>query len=107
MGVARSAPNPRQRLPAALHLGAKGARVLGSLSGSIAWARAAGVPLAGAFRGPMTAKKRFKRRVRDRAGKTGESYTAALAHVRHRPEQEQSMSDHASAARNGTDNGGP
>jgi predicted kinase len=53
----------------------------------------------------MTAKKRFKRRVRDRARKTGESYTVALAHVRHRPEQEQSMSDQASEARRGTDNG--
>src|SRR5205823_10260876 len=41
----------------------------------------------------MTAKKRFKRHVRDRARKTGESYTAALAHVRHRPEQEHSVSD--------------
>jgi Mrp family chromosome partitioning ATPase len=46
----------------------------------------------------MTAKKRFKRRVRDRARKTGESYTAALAHVRHRPEQEQSMSGEDSDA---------
>jgi predicted kinase len=58
------------------------------------------MPSAFAFRGPMTAKKRFKRRVRDRARKTGESYTAALAHVRHRPEQEQSMSDQVSAAHN-------
>jgi predicted kinase len=53
----------------------------------------------------MTAKKRFKRHVRDRARKTGESYTGALAHVRHRPEQEQSVSDQASDARNGNDNG--
>jgi len=44
-----------------------------------------------AFLRPMTAKKRFKRRVRDRAAKTGESYTAALAHVRRRPEQEHPM----------------
>jgi predicted kinase len=48
----------------------------------------------------MTAKRRFKRRVRERARKTGESYTAALAHVRHRPEQEQSMSDQVSDAHN-------
>ena len=41
----------------------------------------------------MTANKRFKRRVRARARKTGESYTAALAHVRQRPEQEHSVSD--------------
>jgi predicted kinase len=41
----------------------------------------------------MTANKRFKRRVRDRARKTGESYTAALAHVRQRPEQEHPVSD--------------
>jgi predicted kinase len=46
-------------------------------------------------RRPMTANKRFKRRVRERARKTGESYTAALAHVRHRPERERSMSDQA------------
>src|SRR5690348_7458007 len=101
MPVARSAPNPRRRLPAALHLGAKGARALGSLSGSIAWARAAGVPTACAFRGPMTAKRRFKRHVRERARKTGESYTAALAHVRQRPEREQSMSDQVSDAHDG------
>ncbi len=31
----------------------------------------------------MTANKRFKRRVRDRMGRTGESYTAALRHLRH------------------------
>jgi predicted kinase len=43
----------------------------------------------------MTANKRLKRRVRDRARKTGESYTAALAHVRHRPEGERSMSEGA------------
>ena len=41
----------------------------------------------------MTANKRLKRRVRARARKTGESYTAALAQVRHRPEQEHSVSD--------------
>ena len=56
--------------------------------------------MAAAFRGPMTAKKRFKRRVRERARKTGESYTAALAHVRHRPEQERSMSDQVPDAHN-------
>jgi predicted kinase len=53
----------------------------------------------------MTAKKRFKRLVRDRARKTGESYTAALAHVRHRPEEERSMSDRVSESGNGTANG--
>jgi hypothetical protein len=31
----------------------------------------------------MTAKKNFKRRVRARARRTGESYTAALRHLRH------------------------
>jgi hypothetical protein len=31
----------------------------------------------------MTANKNFKRRVRDRARRTGESYTAALRHLRH------------------------
>lgn len=41
----------------------------------------------------MTANKRLKRRVRDRARKTGESYTAALAHVRHRPEEERTVSE--------------
>jgi hypothetical protein len=34
-----------------------------------------------------------KRRVRDRARKTGESYSAALAPVRRRPEQELCVSD--------------
>jgi hypothetical protein len=41
----------------------------------------------------MTAKKGFKRHVRDRANKTGESYTAALAYLRHRPDWEQPVSD--------------
>lgn len=40
----------------------------------------------------MTARKGFKRHVRDRSRKTGESYTAALAHLRHRLEQEQPVS---------------
>jgi hypothetical protein len=31
----------------------------------------------------MTANKHFKRRVRERAARTGESYTAALRHLRH------------------------
>jgi hypothetical protein len=39
----------------------------------------------------MTARKGFKRHVRDRASKTGESYTAALAHLRRRLEQEQTV----------------
>ncbi len=42
----------------------------------------------------MTARKRFKCRVRARARKTGESYSAALAHLR-RPEEEQPMSEQA------------
>lgn len=46
----------------------------------------------------MTANKRLKRRVRDRARKTGESYTAALAHVRHRPEQEHAVPDPTTTA---------
>src|SRR5262245_42796595 len=93
MLAARSAPNLRLRLPAALRPEAKGARVLGSLSGSIALARAAGMPAVDVCRGPMTANKRFKRRVRDRARKTGESYTAALAQLRRGPERERSMSE--------------
>ena len=36
----------------------------------------------------MTAKKRFKRLVRRRAAKTGESYTAALRHFREHVEEE-------------------
>jgi hypothetical protein len=51
---------------------------------------------------PMTARKGFKRHVRDRAKKTGESYTGALAHLRHRPEQGQHLSDLRSAERNNT-----
>jgi hypothetical protein len=39
----------------------------------------------------MTAHKRFKRRVRERARRTGESYTAALRNLRHVPVQEQKM----------------
>jgi predicted amidohydrolase len=35
--------------------------------------------------GPMTAKRNFKNRVRARAAKTGESYTAALRHFRTTP----------------------
>ena len=35
----------------------------------------------------MTANKHFKRRVRDRARRTGESYTAALRHLRRDPEE--------------------
>jgi hypothetical protein len=38
----------------------------------------------------MTANKHFKRRVRDRARRTGESYTAALRHLR-QSEEEQPM----------------
>ena len=36
----------------------------------------------------MTANKRFKRQVRRRAAKTGESYTAALRHLRRQREEE-------------------
>src|SRR5437762_5959929 len=38
--------------------------------------------------GPMTANRNFKRRVRARAAKTGESYTAALRHFRTTPRGE-------------------
>src|SRR4051812_45880502 len=38
--------------------------------------------------GPMTANSNFKRRVRARAAKTGESYTAALRHFRTAPRGE-------------------
>jgi len=38
--------------------------------------------------GQMTANKNFKRRVRARAAKTGESYTAALRHFRTTPQEE-------------------
>jgi ATP-dependent Clp protease ATP-binding subunit ClpX len=39
----------------------------------------------------MTAKKRFKRLVRKRAAKTGESYTAALRHLRASKREEPTM----------------
>jgi hypothetical protein len=39
----------------------------------------------------MTANKHFKRRVRERARRTGESYTAALRHLRRIDSREQSM----------------
>jgi len=51
----------------------------------------------------MTAKKRFKRHVRDRARKTGESYTAALAHARRRPEEERSVFEQVLDAQPKTD----
>jgi hypothetical protein len=40
----------------------------------------------------MTANKHFKRRVRERARRTGESYTAALRHLRRMDAEEQPMS---------------
>ena len=40
----------------------------------------------------MTANKRFKRLVRKRAAKTGESYTAALQHFRAKPGDESMVS---------------
>src|SRR5437764_6559830 len=50
------------------------------------WSSACHRPVAGAgcggVEGLMTANKNFKRRVRDRARRTGESYTAALRHLR-------------------------
>ena len=39
----------------------------------------------------MTANRRRKRRVRARAAKTGESYTAALAHLRRAEEADMSQ----------------
>ncbi|HEX6470851.1 MAG TPA: hypothetical protein VF069_17250 [Streptosporangiaceae bacterium] len=39
----------------------------------------------------MTANKHFKRRVRERARRTGESYTAALSHLRRSDAQEVTM----------------
>lgn len=39
----------------------------------------------------MTADKHFKRKVRERARRTGESYTAALRHLRHDPPEEPAM----------------
>ncbi|MEV5573032.1 hypothetical protein AB0L06_23560 [Spirillospora sp. NPDC052269] len=39
----------------------------------------------------MTANKNFKRRVRARARRTGESYTAALRHLRHEDAEERPM----------------
>jgi hypothetical protein len=39
----------------------------------------------------MTANKNFKRRVRERAGRTGESYTAALRHLRRIDAREHAM----------------
>ena len=51
----------------------------------------------------MTARKHRKRLVRERQARTGESYTAALAHLRRRPAKEQSVPNPAtsSADRNG------
>ncbi|ETK35136.1 hypothetical protein MPTA5024_15665 [Microbispora sp. ATCC PTA-5024] len=42
-------------------------------------------------RGLMTADKHFKRRVRERARRTGESYTAALRHLRRSDAEEHGM----------------
>jgi hypothetical protein len=46
----------------------------------------------------MTAHKSLKRLVRERQARTGESYTAALAHLRRRSEQEQSVSTPATSS---------
>lgn len=43
--------------------------------------------------GQMTARKNFKRHVRARAAKTGESYTAALRHFRPAPKGEEMLED--------------
>src|SRR5688500_16995894 len=43
--------------------------------------------------GPMTARKRFKRRVRARAAKTGESYMVARRLLEHRCGLEQALSE--------------
>lgn len=42
-------------------------------------------------RGLMTANKHVKRRVRERARRTGESYTAALRHLRRSDDEERAM----------------
>jgi hypothetical protein len=42
----------------------------------------------------MTANKHFKRKVRERARRTGESYTAALRHLRHDNAREHLMQSH-------------
>ncbi len=41
----------------------------------------------------MTRKKDLKRRVRERQARTGESYTAALAHVRKKPVENEALPD--------------
>lgn len=46
-----------------------------------------------AAEGPMTADKHFKRKVRERSRRTGESYTAALRHLR-RDIRESAMQHH-------------
>ena len=44
-----------------------------------------------AAEGPMTADKHFKRKVRERSRRTGESYTAALRHLRRDTRREPAM----------------
>lgn len=51
----------------------------------------------------MTANKHLKRRVRERARRTGESYTAALRNLRQPTTQERTMDQHFSAADPGVD----
>jgi hypothetical protein len=47
----------------------------------------------------MTRKKDLKRRVRERQAKTGESYTAALAHIRKQPIEIEELPDATPAAK--------
>ena len=89
-GVGVAHASPPQTDPSAVSCGGKGTSRLGLPSCS----SVSGTSLGGPVRdveGPMTAKRNFKRNVGARATKTGESYTAALRHLRPSPRGENEM----------------
>jgi len=81
IGVAHAKPPAADPSPA--RYGGKGTPDLGPLSWSVRLGQACwGSRGRGVDEGRMTANRNLKRRVRARAAKTGESYAAALRHVR-------------------------
>jgi hypothetical protein len=81
--AASSTPNLGWPSPAGQDVEAKGICVLGTSSGPVAWP-SLGDGWCGTVGDRMTKRKHLKRRVRERSAKTGESYAAALRHLRTR-----------------------
>jgi predicted amidohydrolase len=76
---------PPTTVPSAVSPGGKGTSVSGRCRSPIASGEVAGEPSSKAWKAAMTARRNFKRQVRARAAKTGESYTSALRHFRPTP----------------------